>query len=86
VLDEPANSLDPLAVLALRDQLNEAVRRGAAVLVSSHHLDELARYADRISVLHRGAVVGTLSPGEPDLEHQFFETVRVAELTATAVR
>ncbi|MGY4642874.1 ABC transporter ATP-binding protein [Cellulomonas sp. URHB0016] len=73
VLDEPTNGLDPAGVLAVRRLLVERARtHGCAVLVSSHHLDELARIADRITVLHRGRVVGSLEPGGTDLEVQLF--------------
>ncbi|GAA1497643.1 ABC transporter ATP-binding protein [Paeniglutamicibacter kerguelensis] len=76
VLDEPTNSLDPRGVLVLRRLLRDACRdRRAAVLVSSHHLDEVARMADRISVLHRGRIIGTLLPGTADLERRFFDLV-----------
>ncbi|GEK21018.1 ABC transporter ATP-binding protein [Cellulomonas xylanilytica] len=73
VLDEPTNGLDPAGVLVVRRLVVERARTaGCAVLVSSHHLDELARIADRITVLHRGRVVGRLDPRTPDLEVQLF--------------
>ncbi|MHC6591612.1 ABC transporter ATP-binding protein [Arthrobacter sp. C152] len=76
VLDEPTNALDPRGVIVLRQLLREAcLDRGAAILVSSHHLDEVARMADRISVLHRGKIIGTLQPGTSDLERVFFDLV-----------
>ncbi len=76
VLDEPTNALDPAGVLLLRDVILEAAGRGAGVLVSSHHLDEVSRVADRITVVHAGRVVGALEPGQVDLERRFFEVVR----------
>lgn len=79
VLDEPANALDPAGVLLVRRHLVEQAGRGAAVLVSSHHLDEMARVAHTITVMHRGRVVGSLPPGGTDLERQFFEIVYGAE-------
>jgi len=79
VLDEPTNALDPAGVLLVRRRLLEAAAGGAAVLVSSHHLDEMARIADRITVLHRGQVIGSLPPGGTDLERLFFEMVYAAE-------
>ena len=75
VLDEPANSLDPAGVVFIRGLLERYAARDAAVLVSSHHLDQLARVAHRITVLHRGRVVGTLDPAGVDLEQQFFDLV-----------
>ena len=79
VLDEPTNGLDPLAVVALRGLLAEATARGGAVLVTSHHFDELARVADRVEVLHRGRVVDSLTPDGPDLERTFLDTILAAD-------
>ncbi len=75
ILDEPSNALDPGGVLLLRDQLRQAAAGGASVLVSSHHLDEVARIADRIVMMNRGRLIGELAPGTPELEHAFFERI-----------
>jgi ABC-2 type transport system ATP-binding protein len=75
VLDEPANALDPAGVVFIRDLMRTAAERNVAVMVSSHHLDQLARMAHRITVLHRGKIIGTLDPRGTDLEQQFFDTV-----------
>lgn len=80
VLDEPANALDPAGVVFIRDLLRQASDGGAAVLVSSHHLDQLARVADRITMMHRGMAVGSLDPDGIDLEQQFFDRVYEVEL------
>lgn len=80
VLDEPANGLDPAGVVLVRDLLAELRDGGAAVLVSSHHLHQLARVADRITVLHRGKRVGRLDPTGAELEQAFFDLVNDAEL------
>lgn len=79
VLDEPANSMDPAGVVLIRDLLTRFRDRGAAVLVSSHHLDQLARVADRITVLHRGRAAGELDPAGTELETVFFELVYAAD-------
>ncbi|THV29005.1 ABC transporter ATP-binding protein [Glycomyces paridis] len=75
VLDEPTDGLDPAGVIALREALRERADSGAGVLVSSHHLDEVARVADRISVMNRGRIIGALEPAEAELERAFFELV-----------
>lgn len=80
VLDEPSNGLDPSGVVAVRELLAEEAEDGAAILVSSHHLDEIARIADRITVLHHGRSVGGLEPPGADLERTFFEMVHAADL------
>jgi ABC-2 type transport system ATP-binding protein len=75
VLDEPTNGLDPAGVILLRDRLRALRAAGAAILVSSHHLDEVARVADRIVVINAGRMIGELDPREGDLERVFFDTL-----------
>ncbi len=75
VLDEPTDALDPAGVIALRETLRRRAARGAGVLVSSHHLDEVARIAGRISVMNRGRIIGTLDPAGAELERAFFDLV-----------
>ncbi len=80
ILDEPSNSLDPAGVVLVRDLMRqEANTNAASILVSSHHLDELSRVAHRITVLHRGRVIGRIDPEGIDLERRFFELVHRAE-------
>lgn len=64
LLDEPTNGLDPLAVAALRGAIAAYRRDGRLVVISSHHLDELQRIADRVVMLDRGRLVGSWSADE----------------------
>jgi ABC-2 type transport system ATP-binding protein len=77
VLDEPTNSLDPAGVIRLRESLLRRAGEGAALLVSSHHLDEVARIATRIVIMNAGRLIGDLDPATPEIEHAFFEAVRL---------
>lgn len=77
VLDEPSNALDPASVILLREQVTRRARAGAAVLVSSHHLDEVARIADRVLLVNAGRLIGQLDTTGQDLERAFFERIRV---------
>ena len=52
------------------------------MLVSSHHLDEMARIADHISVMHRGRIVGALDPAGVDLERTFFDLILAVDEAA----
>jgi ABC-2 type transport system ATP-binding protein len=80
ILDEPSNSLDPLGVVRVRQLLRtRASEDEVAVLVSSQHLDEMARMADRILLLHHGQILGDLDPHGADVEHQFFERLLEAD-------
>lgn len=82
VLDEPTNSLDPAGVIRLRESLLRRAAEGAAILVSSHHLDEVVRIADRIVVMNAGHLIGDLDPATPEIERAFFEVVRVDDEAA----
>lgn len=81
VLDEPTNGLDPLAVIAFRDELDRLAGQGSAILITSHHFDELARVADEVSILHRGRLIATITPDDRDLEKVFFDTILAADQT-----
>lgn len=84
VLDEPTNALDPAGVILLREALLRRAHAGAGVLVSSHHLDEVARIADRISVMNAGRVIGELDPNGVDLERAFFTLVYADDVSGRA--
>lgn len=75
ILDEPTNALDPSGIILLRNVLLERAAAGASVLVSSHHLDEVSRIANRITVINAGQVIGSLEPGQPEIEQAFFSLV-----------
>ncbi|MFC4140636.1 MULTISPECIES: ABC transporter ATP-binding protein [unclassified Microbacterium] len=85
VLDEPGNALDPASVILLREQLLRRAGEGAAVLVSSHHLDEVARIADRVILMNRGRLIGELDTAGADLERMFFDRIRVDDERREAV-
>ena len=78
ILDEPTNALDPSGVIRLREALLRRAAAGAGILVSSHHLDEVARIATRISVIAEGRMVGSLDPDGIDIERAFFSLVHDA--------
>lgn len=57
ILDEPINGLDPEGIFWLRSCVQDVARRGGSVLLSSHHMQELAQVADEVVMLDRGRVV-----------------------------
>ena len=54
VLDEPWEGLDPDGARWLSEAIKARVRQGAAVIVSSHRLHDLASVCDRFVFLDRG--------------------------------
>ena len=57
ILDEPTSGVSPLARSRLWNMLREHSDAGAAVLVSTHYMDE-AEQADRLVVMANGRIAG----------------------------
>ncbi|MDR0921406.1 MAG: ABC transporter ATP-binding protein [Lactobacillales bacterium] len=62
IIDEPFLGLDPLAIHALLELMQEMKKEGAAILMSTHILATAERYCDRFVVLHEGKIraIGTI--------------------------
>jgi ABC-2 type transport system ATP-binding protein len=56
LLDEPAVGVDPQARERIHDLLRDLRRRGMAILLATHDLDQAAELADRIGILVDGAL------------------------------
>jgi ABC-2 type transport system ATP-binding protein len=63
-LDEPTTGLDPRSRIELWGLLEELVREGATVLLTTQYLDEADRLADDIVVLDGGRIAAQGSPAE----------------------
>ena len=57
VLDEPSNGLYPEGIRWLRGFFRHMASEGRTVLVSSHLLNEVQEFADRVVILNRGQLV-----------------------------
>ena len=56
-LDEPTTGLDPRSRLSLWETIEDLVKGGATVLLTTQYLDEADRLADRIAVIDHGRVI-----------------------------
>ncbi|WP_313539145.1 ABC transporter ATP-binding protein [Enterococcus sp.] len=63
IIDEPFLGLDPLAINALLELMNEMKQSGAAILMSTHILATAEKYCDKFILLHNGEIraQGTLA-------------------------
>lgn len=66
ILDEPTAVLTPQETESLFSTLRSLVQKGLAVIFISHKLHEILAISDRIAVLRRGALVGTLNTPDAD--------------------
>jgi ABC-2 type transport system ATP-binding protein len=75
LLDEPATGLDPLARIALREQLKELHQEGIAILISSHILSDLEDICTRIVFIAGGKNVEEADPA-PDVAGDAITSIR----------
>lgn len=83
-LDEPTSGVDPLARREFWLRIDQLVEGGAAVIVTTHFMDE-AEYCDRVALVNRGRIIALDSPDgiramarspqlpQPTLEEAFIE-------------
>jgi lipooligosaccharide transport system ATP-binding protein len=64
LLDEPTSGLDPQARQMLWQRLRSLRRRGTALLLTSHNMQEVEQLCDRVILIAAGRVVASGSPGE----------------------
>lgn len=81
ILDEPANGLDPLGILQLRNFLVRLQKEeGKTILLSSHLLDELQKIVTHVAILHEGLIrfqgrAEELTGGADTLEGAFIKRI-----------
>lgn len=76
ILDEPTAGLDPVGREEVLDLLKRLQReRGVTIVMISHNMDEVARCADRVAVMHHGELVLYDTP-----ENVFSDPARLARL------
>lgn len=77
-LDEPTSGVDPLARRHFWDLIAELAAEGAAVLVTTHYLDE-AEYCNRLGLMHNGRLIAL---GAPEVLKNRYLTRPLYELEA----
>ena len=66
ILDEPTAVLTPQEVDELFAIMRSLVDQGKSIIFITHKLREVMEFADRISVIRGGKMVGTITPQEAD--------------------
>lgn len=83
VLDEPANGLDPQGIIEIRELILKLNREHQiTVLISSHILDELSKFATHYGFIDNGRIVKEMSAEE--LENVCRKCIRI-EVSDTKV-
>lgn len=78
VMDEPAAGLDPETKHMIFD-LVEKIRkeRQIAIVLVSHHMEDVADYADKVLVLHEGRLVCSGAPKEVFAQTDFLREIGI---------
>ncbi|MGH4003846.1 MAG: ABC transporter ATP-binding protein [Pseudonocardiaceae bacterium] len=64
LFDDPVNGLDPDGIRWVRDLMRSLAAAGRTVLVSGHHLSEMALTADQLLIVGRGELITETSMQE----------------------
>lgn len=80
LMDEPFEGVDAVGARLMKDLLQEQVRRGATVFMTSHVLEVVERLCERVAIIHEGRLVmesemARLRDGLETLEDVFVRVV-----------
>jgi ABC-type sugar transport system ATPase subunit len=64
LFDEPTRGIDVGAKVEIYELIGELVEQGVAILLISSEMSELIGLADRVAVMHEGALQGVLPRAE----------------------
>lgn len=70
ILDEPTSGLDVLNALEVREMIRRYVKEGTSVLLSSHNMLEIEFLSDRVSLIDKGRILDSGTPGELKDRHR----------------
>jgi ABC-2 type transport system ATP-binding protein len=68
-LDEPTAGLDPVSSRAIRAIVREEAERGAAVLLTTHDMNEADKLSDRVAFINEGRILALDTPENLKLEY-----------------
>lgn len=57
ILDEPFSGLDPVNAMLLKDVVKEQIEKGKIVLFSSHQMNYIEEFCNKIGIINNGEIV-----------------------------
>lgn len=86
ILDEPTAGLDPKGRDEILDQILELhEKKGMAIVLVSHSMEDIARYADRLMVMNHGEKVYDGTPKEVFEHYRELEAMGLAAPQVTYI-
>lgn len=85
ILDEPAGGLDPYYRAQITELLNELNEEGAAIIISSHDVDEVFSWADIVFIIHEGRIIAQGKPEEVFMDEEILKKANLVKPWALEV-
>jgi len=86
ILDEPSASLGEIEREVLHTVIKKLKKRGLAIILISHKLDEVLKISDKITILRDGGVHGQHATADTEMEQLISEMVGVQSNTSSKLR
>lgn len=77
LLDEPFEGVDAVGARLMKEILQDQVRQGATVFLTSHVLEVVERLCDRVAIINAGRIVVETGMAELRSEHESLEDMFV---------
>ncbi|WP_343762750.1 ABC transporter ATP-binding protein [Clostridium oceanicum] len=68
ILDEPTAVLTPQEIDELSEIIDNLEKQGKSVILITHKLKEVMKMSDRVTIIRRGKVTGTVKTSETDID------------------
>lgn len=68
-LDEPTSGLDPVSAKAIRALIREEAARGAAVVLTTHDMNEADKLSGRVAFINQGKILALDTPENLKVTH-----------------
>jgi ABC-2 type transport system ATP-binding protein len=77
LLDEPTAGVDVQGRLAIRDLIREFAKRGGAVLLTTHYLEEAENMCDRVAIIDGGRILAEGTTRDLVRQHAVRSLIRI---------
>ncbi len=80
IFDEPTNGLDPLMQQRLHETLLQLKEKGVCIFLSSHNLNEVQDWCDRVAIIKEGMIVEVM-----DIDKTKLKNIHAIRLSADQI-
>lgn len=85
ILDEPTAGLDARSTEQLLDLIAKFHQEGRTIILITHQMEQVARYADQVVVMHQGRLVTTTTPERLFADEQLLAANQLAQPVAVQI-